>query len=150
MEEGGRSLGRGAGLSITGGERAEQEEAERGPFTGQSSIRTHTSSGRSALRSIVDGSPFFFRHVPLEERCDVTSSLSLAPPPPPLSLDSEEADSTEEEDPVRFHVPTRGRDVDCCCCCCCCCCLELTPLLFSRFHVPVRLKRDDEEDEAES
>lgn len=126
-----------AGLSMTGGalgERAEQEEAERGLFTGQSSSRTHTSSPRSP-RSVE--SLFFLRHVPLA-RCDVTSSSLRPRSLAPLSLDSEEAESTEDELPVRFHVPTRGRDVECC--------LPLAlllALLFSRFHVPVRLKRDD-------
>lgn len=138
--EGSLEAGLGAGLSIMGGalegERAEQEEAERGLLTGQSSMRTHTSSERSRPRSV--DSLFFLRHVPLE-RCDVTSSSPRPRSLAPLSLDSEEAESTEEELPVRFHVPTRGRDVECC--------LALTPLLlallFSRFHVPVRLKRDD-------
>lgn len=118
------SLGpEGAGPSMTGGERAEQEEAERGLLTGQSSMRTHTSSGCS-LDSL-----FFLRHVPFEERCARSSAA-------PRSLDSDEAERMEEEEPVRFQVPTRGRDVDCCC-------LVLTPV--SRFQVPVRLKRDEGE-----
>lgn len=126
----------GAGLSMTGGalaevgERAEQEDEERGLFTGQSSRRTHTSSGLSPPLLPADESlPLFaFLHVPF----DLSRSSSLRP----FSLDSDEADSTEDELPVRFHVPTRGNDVEC---------LPLfaPPPPFSRFHVPVRLKRDD-------
>lgn len=129
----------GAGLSMTGGalaavgERAEQEEEERGLLTGQSSRRTHTSSGWSPPLLAADESPplFAFLHVPFDLAA-LSSSLR------PFSLDSDEADSTEDELPVRFHVPTRGNDVEC-----------LPPFPppppppFSRFHVPVRLKRDD-------
>ena len=128
----------GAGLSMTGGalaavgERAEQEEEERGLLTGQSSRRTHTSSDLSAkLRPADEPLLFAFLHVPF----DLTApSSSLRP----FSLDSDDADSTEDELPVRFHVPTRGRDVECF--------PPLPPLplpLFSRFQVPVRLNRDD-------
>lgn len=130
----------GAGLSMTGGalaavgERAEQEEEERGLLTGQSSRRTHTSSDLSAKLRPADKSlpPLFaFLHVPFDLTA-LSSSLR------PFSLDSDDADSTDDELPVLFHVPTRGNDVEC-----------LPPLpppappLFSRFQVPVRLKRDD-------
>lgn len=129
-----------AGLSMTGGalaavgERAEQEEDERGLLTGQSSRRTHTSSDLSVKLRPADESalPFFaFLHVPFD-LTPFSSSLR------PFSLDSDDADSTDDELPVLFHVPTRGSDVEC-----------LPPLppppppLFSRFQVPVRLKRDD-------
>ena len=133
----------GAGLSMTGGalaavgERAEQEEDERGLLTGQSSRRTHTSSDLLVKLRPVDESPlplFAFLHVPFDLMV-VSSSLR------PLSLDSDDADNTDEELPVLFHVPTRGNDVECL--------LPLPPppppppLPFSRFQVPVRLKRDD-------
>lgn len=129
----------GAGLSMTGGalavvgERAEQEEAERGLLTGQSSRRTQTSSDLSVKLRPPEASllPLFvFLQVPLDLAAP-SSSLR------PFSLDSEEADSTEDELPVLFHVPTRGRDVEC---------LPPLPpplLPFSRFQVPVRLNRDD-------
>lgn len=130
----------GAGLSMTGGalavegERAEQEEEERGLLTGQSSRRTHTSSDLSAPLRPPDESPpppFAFLHVPFALAAP-SSSLR------PFSLDSDEADSTDDELPVRFHVPTRGSDVEC---------FPPPPppppLLFSRFQVPVRLNRDD-------
>lgn len=125
----------GAGLSMMGGElaaegeRAEHEEEERGLLTGQSSRRTHTSSDWLLKLRPVDGSlPLAFRHVPLDL---AVPSSSLRP----FSLDSEDADSTEDELPVLFHVPTRGNDVEC---------LPppAPPPLFSRFQVPVRLKRD--------
>lgn len=117
------------------GERAEQEEEERGLLTGQSSRRTHTSSGLLEMPRPADESPLLllvFLHVPFE-RIELSSSLR------PFSLDSEDADSTDEELPVLFHVPTRGKDVEC---------LPALPppapvLLFSRFQVPVRLKRDE-------
>lgn len=131
----------GAGLSIMGGalavvgERAEQEEEERGLLTGQSSRRTHTSSDLLVKLRPVDESllPLFaFLHVPFDLMA-LSSSLR------PFSLDSDEADSTDDELPVLFHVPTRGNDVECL--------LPLPapppPLLFSRFQVPVRLKRDE-------
>lgn len=129
----------GAGLSMTGGalavvgERAEQEEAERGLLTGQSSKRTHTSSGLSLkLRPAESPPPLFaFLHVPFDLMA-LSSSLR------PFSLDSDDADSTDDELPVLFHVPTRGNDVECL--------LPLPPPPpppFSRFQVPVRLKRDD-------
>lgn len=129
----------GAGLSMMGGalmavgERAEQEEEERGLLTGQSSSRTHTSSDLSAKPRVLDGSPllFAFLQVPFNLMA-LSSSLR------PFSLDSEDADSTDDELPVLFQVPTRGREVEC---------FPLLapppPLLFSRFQVPVRLKRDD-------
>lgn len=127
----------GAGLSMTGGtlaavgERAEQEDEERGLLTGQSSRRTHTSSDLSVKLRPAEGSVllFAFLHVPLDLAAP-SSSLR------PLSLDSDDADSTDDELPVRFHVPTRGNDVEC-----------FPPLppppLLSRFQVPVRLNRDD-------
>lgn len=128
-----------AGLSMTGGalaavgDRAEQEEEERGLLTGQSSRRTHTSSDLSGKVRPTDESPpplFAFLHVPFDLMV-VSSSLR------PFSLDSDDADSTDDELPVLFHVPTRGKDVEC---------LPPLPppppLLFSRFQVPVRLKRD--------
>lgn len=131
----------GVGLSMMGGalpevgERAEQEEDERGLLTGQSSRRTHTSSALPPGPRPAEESPLLllvFLHVPLE-RTELSSSLR------PFSLDSDEADSTEDELPVLFHVPTRGKDVEC---------FPLVPppvpvLLFSRFQVPVRLKRDE-------
>lgn len=130
----------GAGLSMTGGalavgERAEQEEEERGLLTGQSSRRTHTSSDLSVKPRPADASPpllFAFLHVPFDL---VALSSSLRP----FSLDSDDADSTDDELPVLFHVPTLGNDDEC-----------LPPLApppppppFSLFHVPVRLNRDD-------
>lgn len=130
----------GVGLSMTGGalaavgERAEQEEEERGLLTGQSSRRTHTSSDLSVKARPAEESPpplFAFLHVPFDLMV-VSSSLR------PFSLDSDDADSTDDELPVLFHVPTRGKDVECL--------LPLPPPpppLFSRFHVPVRLKRED-------
>lgn len=135
MEEG---ILEGAGLSMMGGalavgERAEQEEAERGLLTGQSSRRTHTSSDLSVKLRPPDTSPplLVFLQVPFDL---VALSSSLRP----FSLDSDDADSTDDELPVRFHVPTRGRDVEC---------LAPPPVpppeLLSRFQVPVRLKRDD-------
>lgn len=129
----------GVGLSMMGGalpevgERAEQDEEERGLLTGQSSRRTHTSSGLLDAPRPPEESPLLllvFLQVPFE-RTAPSSSLR------PFSLDSEEADSTEEELPVLFHVPTRGSDVEC---------LAPPPppaLLCSRFQVPVRLKRDE-------
>lgn len=130
----------GAGLSMTGGalvavgERAEQEEEERGLLTGQSSRRTHTSSDLSVKLRPEDESPpplFVFLHVPFDLTA-LSSSLR------PFSLDSDDADSTDDELPVLFHVPTRGSDVEC---------LPALPapppLLFSLFQVPVRLNRDD-------
>lgn len=127
----------GAGLSMMGGalavgERAEQAEEERGLLTGQSSRRTHTSSDLSEKRPAAVSPPAFpFLHVPFDLAAP-SSSLR------PFSLDSDEADRTEEELPVRFHVPTRGNEVAC---------LPAPPpppvLLLSRFHVPVRLNRDD-------
>lgn len=131
----------GAGLSMMGGalgvvgERTEQEEEERGLLTGQSSRRTHTSSDLLVKLRPDDESPllpFAFRHVPFDLMA-VSSSLL------PFSLDSDDADNTDEELPVRFHVPTRGNDVEC---------LPPLPppppaLLFSLFQVPVRLKRDE-------
>lgn len=134
-EEGG--ILEGVGLSMMGGamaavgERTEQEEEERGLLTGQSSRRTHTSSDFSFKVRLPDKSPphFAFLHVPFDLALESSS-------PRPLSLDSDEADSTDDELPVRFHVPTRGNDVEC-----------LPPLpppppQFSRFQVPVRLNRD--------
>lgn len=133
----------GAGPSMTGGafpeegEWAEQEEEERGLLTGQSSRRTHTSSALLDKPRPPESPPppFVFLHVPLDRMAPSSS-------PRPFSLDSEDADSTEEELPVLFHVPTRGRDVECF--------PPLPPpdadaaaLLFSRFQVPVRLKRDE-------
>lgn len=128
----------GAGLSMMGGalgERAEQEEEERGLLTGQSSRRTHTSSDLSVKLRPADESPptelFAFLHVPFDLTA-LSSSLR------PFSLDSEDADSTDDELPVLFHVPTRGNDVEC---------LPAIPPppppLFSLFQVPVRLNRDD-------
>lgn len=130
----------GAGLRMTGGalvvvgERAEQEEEERGLLTGQSSRRTHTSSdGLARLRPLEPPllpPPFAFLQVPLD-RIPLSSSLR------PFSLDSEDADSTDDWLPVLFQVPTRGSDVEC---------FPPPPLpalLFSRFQVPVRLKRDE-------
>lgn len=126
----------GAGLSMTGGalvvgERAEQEEEERGLLTGQSSRRTHTSSDLSEKRPADESPPLFpFLHVPCDLR-PLSSSLR------PFSLDADDADSTDDELPVLFHVPTRGNDVACL--------LPPPPpaLLLSRFQVPVRLNRDD-------
>lgn len=131
----------GVGLSMTGGalavvgERAEQDEDERGLLTGQSSRRTQTSSDLSAKLWLLDESPpallFAFLHVPFDLMA-LSSSLR------PFSLDSDDADSTDDELPVLFHVPTRGSDVECF--------PPLPPpppLPFSRFQVPVRLKRDD-------
>lgn len=131
----------GVGLSMMGGalaavgERVEQEDEERGLLTGQSSRRTHTSSDLSLKLRPVDESPLLlaFLHVPFD--LTVLSSSLL-----PFSLDSDDAERTDEELPVRFHVPTRGNDVECLPL------LTLTPpppLLFSLFHVPVRLNRDD-------
>lgn len=130
----------GAGLSMTGGalaavgERVEQEEEDRGLLTGQSSRRTHTSSDLSVKFRPADESPpplLAFLHVPFDLTA-LSSSLR------PLSLDSDDADNTDEELPVLFHVPTRGNDVEC---------LPPLPppppLPFSRFQVPVRLNRDD-------
>lgn len=125
----------GAGLWMIGGalavvgERAEQEEEERGLLTGQSSRRTHTSSdGLTRLRPLELPPPFAFLQVPFD-RMALSSSLR------PFSLDSEDADSTDDWLPVLFHVPTRGSDVECFP-------PPLPALLFSRFQVPVRLKRD--------
>lgn len=129
----------GVGLSMTGGalavvgERAEQEEEERGLLTGQSSKRTHTSSDLSVRVRPAEESPpplFAFLHVPFDLMV-ISSSLR------PFSLDSDDADSTDDELPVLFHVPTRGKDVECL--------LPLPPPppLLSRFQVPVRLKRED-------
>lgn len=129
----------GAGLWMTGGalavvgERAEQEEEERGLLTGQSSRRTHTSSDWLVrLRPLEPPPlpPFAFLQVPFD-RMALSSSLR------PFSLDSEDADSTDDWLPVLFQVPTRGSDVEC---------FPPPPLpalLFSRFQVPVRLKRDE-------
>lgn len=130
----------GVGLSMIGGalavvgERTEQEEEERGLLTGQSSRRTHTSSDFLTKPRPADVSPmllFAFLHVPFDLRV-LSSSLR------PLSLDSDDADSTDDELPVLFHVPTRGNDVEF---------LPVlppaAPALFSRFQVPVRLNRDE-------
>lgn len=116
------------------GVRAEQEEEDRGLLTGQSSIRTHTSSVLSVKLRPDEKSAllFVFLQVPLPLTASSSSLL-------PLSLDSDDADNTDDELPVRFHVPTRGKDVEC---------FPLAPpppppALFSLFHVPVRLNRDD-------
>lgn len=127
----------GAGLWMTGGalvvvgERAEQEEEERGLLTGQSSRRTHTSSDWLVrLRPLELPPPFAFLQVPLD-LMPLSSSLR------PFSLDSDDADSTDDWLPVLFQVPTRGSDVEC---------FPPPPLPpppLSRFQVPVRLKRDE-------
>lgn len=124
----------GIGLSMMGGaldvvgDRAEQDDGERGLLTGQSSRRTHTSSDLMVVESAL---LFAFRHVPLDLAV-LSSSLR------PFSLDSDDADSTDDELPVLFHVPTRGKDVEC---------FPpvppTAPLPFSRFQVPVRLRRDE-------
>lgn len=126
----------GPGLWMTGGalavvgERAEQEEDERGLLTGQSSRRTHTSSDWLVrLRPFELPPPFAFLQVPLDLMA-LSSSLR------PFSLDSEDADSTDDWLPVLFQVPTRGSDVECFP-------PPLPALLFSRFQVPVRLKREE-------
>lgn len=122
------------GALVVVGERAEQEEEERGLLTGQSSRRTHTSSDLSVKLRPADESllPFFaFLHVPFDLAV-LSSSLR------PFSLDSDDADNTDDELPVLFHVPTRGKDVECL--------LPFPPPPPpppSRFQVPVRLNRDD-------